>query len=84
MKIFIFLDAYFRNGLYMKMDETETEVSLLCKNCQHQVSMHLPIKQLSYDSDKICGCNKPEFYNIVISGKYIGWTEIHCNVVVQN
>ena len=24
-------------------------------------------------------CHKPEFYNIVISGKYIGWTEIHCN-----
>jgi hypothetical protein len=64
------------------MDEPETEVSRICKNCQHQMSMHLPnCRILSNDSDsgKICGCNKPEFYNIVISGKYIGWTEIHCN-----
>jgi hypothetical protein len=31
------------------------------------------------DDDNVCNCNKPEFYNVVISGKYIGWTEIHCN-----
>jgi hypothetical protein len=46
------------------------------------MSMHLPnCTELSdnKDSAKICNCNKPEFYNIVISGKYIGWTEIHCN-----
>ena len=66
----------------LKMDEPETEVSLICKNCQHQMSMHLPnCRVLSDDSDstKLCNCNKPEFYNIIISGKYIGWTEIHCN-----
>ncbi|HKO41225.1 MAG TPA: hypothetical protein VJU85_08185 [Nitrososphaeraceae archaeon] len=66
----------------MKMDEPVTEVNLLCKNCLHQMSMHLPTCiELSdnKDSAKICNCNKPEFYNIVISGKYIGWTEIHCN-----
>jgi hypothetical protein len=28
---------------------------------------------------KCCECDTPEFYNAVISGKYIGWTEIHCN-----
>lgn len=28
---------------------------------------------------KCCECDNPEFYNAVISGKYIGWTEIHCN-----
>jgi hypothetical protein len=46
------------------------------------MSMHLPnctILLDDKDSAKICNCNKPEFYNIVISGKYIGWTEIHCN-----
>jgi hypothetical protein len=64
------------------MNESETEVSLLCKNCQHQLSMHLPTCRTLLDksnSTKICDCNKPEFYNTVISGKYIGWTEIHCN-----
>src|SRR5687768_18497398 len=66
----------------MKMDEPTTEVNLLCKNCQHQMSMHLPnctVLSDDKDSEKICNCNKPEFYNIIISGKYIGWTEIHCN-----
>jgi hypothetical protein len=44
--------------------------------------MHLPnctVLSEHSDNGKICGCNKPEFYNIVISGKYIGWAEIHCN-----
>jgi hypothetical protein len=44
--------------------------------------MHLPNCKVLFDdgdSGKSCGCDKPEFYNIVISGKYIGWTEIHCN-----
>jgi hypothetical protein len=40
--------------------------------------MHLP-KCTALFHNKICNCNKPEFYNVVISGKYIGWTEIHCN-----
>jgi hypothetical protein len=31
------------------------------------------------DGNDVCNCNKPEFYNVVISGKYIGWIEIHCN-----
>jgi hypothetical protein len=64
------------------MEEPETEVSLICKNCQHQISMHSPncrVLSEHRESRKICNCNKPEFYNIVISGKYIGWTEIHCN-----
>ena len=65
------------------MNYTETEdVSLLWKNCQHQISLHLPnctgVSDES-DSTKICKCKKPEFYNVIISGKYIGWTEIHCN-----
>jgi len=66
----------------MKMDDPITEVNLLCKNCLHQMSMHSPsctVLSDNKDSAKICNCNKPEFYNIVISGKYIGWTEIHCN-----
>ena len=64
------------------MNEEETDVDIICKNCQHQISMHLPNCTVSLHDDnnkKICDCNKPEFYNAVISGKYIGWTEIHCN-----
>ena len=60
------------------MNESEVEVNLLCKNCQHQISMHLPNCSVLFHNS-ICACNKPEFYNVVISGKYIGWTEIHCN-----
>ena len=60
------------------MNESEVEVNLLCKNCQHQISMHIPNCSALF-RNSICNCNKPEFYNVVISGKYIGWTEIHCN-----
>ncbi|HET9806902.1 MAG TPA: hypothetical protein VFP49_08345 [Nitrososphaeraceae archaeon] len=57
------------------MNDTDTEdVSVLCKNCQHTISMHLPnCTGVSNESHtKICNCNKPEFYNVIISGKYIG------------
>ena len=59
-------------------ESSEVEVNLLCKNCQHQISMHQP-KCSALFHNNICNCNKPEFYNVIISGKYIGWTEIHCN-----
>ena len=64
------------------MNDHEVDVDLICKNCQHQISSHMPncITLIdSNDNDNVCNCYKPEFYNIVISGKYIGWTEIHCN-----
>ena len=64
------------------MNEPEVDVGLICKNCQHQISMHMPNCTTLLDGnnkDNICKCKKPEFYNVVISGKYIGWTEIHCN-----
>ena len=65
------------------MNEPEVDVALICKNCQHQISLHMPncktLLDNNYDDDNVCNCNKPEFYNVVISGKYIGWTEIHCN-----
>ena len=57
------------------MNDTDTEdVSVLCKNCQYTISMHLPnCTGVSNESHtKICNCNKPEFYNVIISGKYIG------------
>ena len=48
----------FEGGLLIKMDEPETEVSTICKNCQHQMSMHLPnCKVLSNDRDSTKFCN---------------------------
>ncbi len=64
------------------MNESEVEVNLMCQNCQHKMSMHLPNCTVLSDenySAKICNCNKPQFYNVIISGTYIGWTQIHCN-----
>ena len=60
------------------MNDAEVDVNLICKNCQHQMSMHMPNCRTLLD-DNVCNCNKPEFFNVIISGKYIGWTEIHCN-----
>ena len=60
------------------MNESEVDVDLICKNCQHQMPMHMPNCRTLL-GDNVCNCNKPEFYNVIISGKYIGWTEIHCN-----
>jgi hypothetical protein len=60
------------------MNDSEIDVDLICKNCQHQISMHMPNCRTILGHN-VCNCNKPEFYNVVISGKYIGWTEIHCN-----
>lgn len=91
--------------------DDEEDVEVLCKNCQHKISLHDPVcgfvleenndennkkqniktqvpetgsgssKEYREENSekKCCECDNPEFYNAVISGKYIGWTEIHCN-----
>ena len=63
------------------MNESEVNVDLICKNCQHQISLHMPkcTTLLEGNNENVCNCNKSEFYNVAISGKYIGWTEIHFN-----
>ena len=62
--------------------QSEIDVELLCKNCQHLFSLHTP-KCSAVDqegvTEEICYCEKPEYYNAIISGRHIGWTEIHCN-----
>ncbi|HLN35852.1 MAG TPA: hypothetical protein VK250_11305 [Nitrososphaeraceae archaeon] len=91
-------------------DDDEDDVEILCKHCQHKISLHNPKcsfvleeqdneneekeeeekeeqkignEDLTQDMEtrkrKCCDCEKPEFYNAVISGKYFGWIEIHCN-----
>jgi len=44
------------------MNESEVDVALICKNCQHQISLHTPNCTTLLDGDgDVCNCNKPEF-----------------------
>jgi hypothetical protein len=50
-----------------------------CKNCSHPIASHKPKCEFkTNDNDDVCGCSNPQYNNAIISGKYIGWTEIHC------
>ena len=89
-------------------EEEEDDVEILCKHCQHKISLHNPkcsfvleeeenenedkeqeeqekisnqdlTETIETPKKKCCDCETPEFYNAVISGKYFGWIEIHCN-----
>jgi hypothetical protein len=64
------------------MKDVEIDVDIICKNCQHLMSMHTPHCEFlldNHDHKTICDCNNAEFYNAIISGKYIGRTKINCN-----
>jgi hypothetical protein len=52
-----------------------------CKNCSHPISLHMPncLFKSEENNDDICGCKDAQYHNVIISGKYIGWMEIHCN-----
>ncbi len=44
--------------------------------------MHMPhcnYKEENNILDESCDCKNPQYRNSVISDKYIGWSEIHCN-----
>jgi hypothetical protein len=62
---------------------SETDVGSECKNCYHDISLHNPDCKAKSDSNghehNICHCNNPQYYNTIVSDKYIGWTEVHCN-----
>jgi hypothetical protein len=54
-----------------------------CKNCSHTISLHTPDCTFKIDNsgkNDFCGCKGPEYYNMIVSDKYVGWTEIHCNL----
>jgi hypothetical protein len=64
------------------MEEGEINVEAECKNCNYGITMHKPnctAKQYNFSEEHICGCKKPQYYGAIISNKYIGWTEFHCN-----
>jgi hypothetical protein len=62
-------------------NETQSSIDLRCKNCNHAIVLHKPNCTFvdNENEDIICDCNKAQYYNSLISGKYIGWAEIHCN-----
>ena len=62
--------------------EEELNVEAECKNCNHAISIHKPKCTTRYHSlneERICGCEKPQYYGAIISNKYLGSTEFHCN-----
>ena len=52
-----------------------------CKRCSHPISSHKPncLFKLEENKNDICGCKNAQYYNTIVSDKYIGWIEIHCN-----
>jgi len=55
----------------------------LCKNCSHAISLHKPDCMFKIDKSRqnnFCGCKRAEYYNTIVSDRYIGWIEIHCNL----
>jgi hypothetical protein len=59
----------------------EEPLEKLCKNCNHLMSLHNPDCSFKEDKSSVssCGCIKAQYYNTIVSDKYIGWIEIHCN-----
>lgn len=98
-----------KSGTTSVDEDEEEDVEIICKHCQHKISLHNPkcsfvleeenseneekeqekqeqekigkdpIEAMEPPKRKCCDCETPEFYNAVISGKYFGWIEIHCN-----
>ena len=61
-------------------NNTETSFENSCKNCFHPISSHKPnCLSKAEDGENICGCKNAQYHNAILSGKYIGWIEIHCN-----
>ena len=52
-----------------------------CKNCSHPMSLHKPncLYKLEDNDGNFCGCQVAQYYNTIVSDRYIGWTEIRCN-----
>ncbi len=57
----------------------DNRVESVCKNCSHPISSHRPNCDVkTNDSNDVCGCSNPQYHNAIVSGNYVGWTEIHC------
>jgi hypothetical protein len=54
----------------------EINVEAECKNCNHAISLHTPN---CHNKDRLCDCERPQYYGAIISDTNMGWTEFHCN-----
>jgi hypothetical protein len=61
-----------------KENMAEVNVEAICKNCSHDINLHSP-KCSKRDHDRLCGCERLQYYGPVISDTEMGWTEFHCN-----
>ena len=62
--------------------EENIDVEAECKNCNHAISVHNPRCSAQYhefNKERICGCERPQYYGALISDTNMGWTEFHCN-----
>ena len=62
--------------------EEHIDVEAECKNCSHAISVHKPRCSAQYrqfNKERVCGCERPEYYGALISDTNMGWTEFHCN-----
>ena len=62
--------------------EENIDVEAECKNCNHAISVHNPRCNAQYrqfNKERVCGCERPEYYGALISDTNMGWTEFHCN-----
>ena len=59
----------------------QKSTEFLCKNCSHSIASHNPDCLFVPDEKNghACGCRDPQYYNTIVSDKYMGWIEIHCN-----
>lgn len=62
-------------------NNTEGSLENSCKNCFHLISLHKPncLFKNEQNEKNICGCKNAQYHNAILSSKYIGWVEIHCN-----
>jgi len=44
----------------------EVDVEAECKNCSHNINLHSP-KCSKRDHDRVCGCDRPQYYGAVVS-----------------
>jgi len=62
--------------------EAELDVETECKNCNHSISLHTHRCSKLYHEftgERVCGCERPQYYGAIISDTKISWTEFHCN-----
>ncbi|MDQ3839190.1 MAG: hypothetical protein M3297_07980 [Thermoproteota archaeon] len=66
----------------MEGDNTDVDIEAECKNCNHAISEHRPTcgaRFHEFAGERLCGCERPQYYGAVVSDTNMGWTEFHCN-----